>query len=196
MAGKDGAQDHPSSAHSHVAATHHERGKLNMLQGAATGIGKNCMKQQDLGPGRRSQRVDEETHDYERPHAGGGAERADERVLVCVIELPGGPALIRDAKIIADRLHAPWAAAIVDRGRQERLGSGAVDRVTEMMRLAAELGGKTLTLPGSHIADEIIDYARANNITQIILGRSARSRWHELLHRRKRLLICTSVPYI
>ncbi len=39
-----------------------------------------------------------------------------------------------------------------------------------------------MTLPGRDIADDLLDYARANNITQIIIGKSRRSRWFELLH--------------
>ena len=142
----------------------------------------NLTALRELALRRTAQRVDEQMLNYMRMHAISGPWAAAERVLVCVNELPGGPELIRHAKRIADRLHAPWIAVFVDTGRQERSDAGALDRVAETMRLAAKLGGKTITLPGSKIADEIIDYARANNITQIILGRSARSRWYELLH--------------
>ena len=33
-----------------------------------------------------------------------------------------------------------------------------------------------------HIADDVIKYAQANNVTQIIIGKSARTRWFEILH--------------
>ena len=32
------------------------------------------------------------------------------------------------------------------------------------------------------IADDVIGYAQANNVTQIIIGKSARSRWFEIVH--------------
>ncbi len=140
----------------------------------------NLTALRELALRRTAQRVDEQMLDYMRMHAISGPWAAAERVLVCVNELPSGPELIRHTKRVADRLHAPWTAVFVDTGRHER--SDALDRIAECMRLAAKLGGKTITLPGSKIADEIIDYARENNITQIILGRSARSRWYELLH--------------
>ena len=56
------------------------------------------------------------------------------------------------------------------------------DRIAERLRLAERLGGEAVTLPGRDIAEEVVDYARANNITQIVIGKSRRSRWFELLH--------------
>ena len=52
------------------------------------------------------------------------------------------------------------------------------------MRLAESLGGEAVTIPGGdrRIADDVIVYAQANNITQIVVGKSTRSRWFEILH--------------
>ncbi len=46
------------------------------------------------------------------------------------------------------------------------------------------LGGEAVTIPGGdrRIADDVIGYAQANNVTQIIIGKSTRSRWFEILH--------------
>ena len=58
------------------------------------------------------------------------------------------------------------------------------DRVADTLRLAETLGGEPVTLPaGSHgIADDVIGYAHAHNVTQIIIGKSTRPRWFEMLH--------------
>ena len=37
-------------------------------------------------------------------------------------------------------------------------------------------------MPGDRIADEVLAYASETNVTQIVVGKSARSRWFELLH--------------
>ena len=52
------------------------------------------------------------------------------------------------------------------------------------MRLAQALGGEPVTIPGgdSRISDDVVNFAQANNITQIVLGKSTRSAWFELLH--------------
>ena len=50
------------------------------------------------------------------------------------------------------------------------------------LQLADELGAQVLHLRGD-VADELIAYVRANRVTQLILGNSAKGRWTELLHR-------------
>jgi two-component system sensor histidine kinase KdpD len=58
------------------------------------------------------------------------------------------------------------------------------DRIADTLRLAEALGGEAVTLPGSDrsIADDVIGYAQANNVTQIVIGKSSRTRWFEMLH--------------
>jgi two-component system sensor histidine kinase KdpD len=58
------------------------------------------------------------------------------------------------------------------------------DRVADTMRLAEALGGEAITVPGSArgIADDVLAFAFANNITQIVLGKSTRSRWFEIIN--------------
>src|SRR4029077_16403361 len=57
------------------------------------------------------------------------------------------------------------------------------DRLVDTLRLAEALGGEALTIPGvgRRIADDIIGFAQANNVTQIIIGKSMRSWWFELM---------------
>ena len=49
------------------------------------------------------------------------------------------------------------------------------DSVVEALRLAERLGGEPVLIPGQDVADSIIDYARANNVTHIIVGKSGAS---------------------
>src|SRR5206468_10437448 len=57
------------------------------------------------------------------------------------------------------------------------------ERLADTMRLAEALGGEAITIPGvgRSIADDLINFAHANNVTQIVIGKSTRSRWFELL---------------
>ncbi|HTF77721.1 MAG TPA: DUF4118 domain-containing protein, partial [Bradyrhizobium sp.] len=57
------------------------------------------------------------------------------------------------------------------------------DRLADTLRLAEALGGEALTIPGvgRRIADDVISFAQANNVTQIIIGKSTRSWWFELM---------------
>ena len=109
------------------------------------------------------------------------ASMADERWLVCVSEAPGMDVLIRYAGRVADRLQVPWTAIYVETARTRRLNDAERDRVADSLRLAERLGASTVTLPGHDIADEIIAYAAENNITQILIGKSDRRPWSEMI---------------
>jgi two-component system, OmpR family, sensor histidine kinase KdpD len=115
-------------------------------------------------------------------HAIAGPWAAGDRVLVCVSEAINTPALIRYARRAADRFHAPWTAIYVETARTQRLNDTERDRIADYLRLAERLGASTITIPGGKIADEVVAYAEANNITQIVIGKSDRSRWFEMIH--------------
>ena len=57
------------------------------------------------------------------------------------------------------------------------------DRLADTLRLAEALGGEALTIPGvgRRIADDVIGFAQANNVTQIIIGKATRSWWFEII---------------
>jgi two-component system sensor histidine kinase KdpD len=117
-------------------------------------------------------------------HAIPGPWAAGERILVCVSEDRRAAGLVRYAKRLADRLHAPFTALCVETRRSLQWSEEERDRVADTLRLAEALGGEAITMPGGDrgIAEDVIGFAQANNITQIIIGKSTRSRWFEILH--------------
>ena len=142
----------------------------------------NLTALRELALRRTAQRVDEQLLSHMRAHAISGPWPAGERVLVCVSEVPGTAGLIRYARRVADHLRAPWTAIYVETARTQRLTNVERDRIADHLRLAERLGGSTITIPGRNIADEVVAYAMANNITQIVIGKSSRSRWFEMVH--------------
>jgi two-component system sensor histidine kinase KdpD len=142
----------------------------------------NLTALRELALRRTAQRVDDQLLSHMRAHAIAGPWPAGDRVLVCVSEASSTPSLIRYARRVADRLHAPWTAIYVETARTERLSDADRDRLAEHLRLAERLGGVTITIPGRKIVDEVVAYAEANNITQIVIGKSVRPRWFEMLH--------------
>ncbi len=142
----------------------------------------NLTALRELSLRRTAQRVDDQMLTYMQAHAIPGPWAAGERILVCVNEHPSAAGLIRYARRAADRLQARWVALYIETPRYHQMSEGEKDRVAQTMRLAERLGATAVTLPGRDIADDLLDYARANNITQIIIGKSHRSRWFELLH--------------
>ncbi|MCP1842499.1 two-component system sensor histidine kinase KdpD [Bradyrhizobium sp. USDA 4524] len=144
----------------------------------------NLTALRELALRRTAERVDEQLLNHMQANAIAGPWAAGERILVCLSEDPRAAGLVRYTKRLADRLHAQWTAVSIETRRSLQLSDEQRDRLADTMRLAESLGGEALTLPGvgRRIADDIINFAQANNVTQIIIGKSTRSRWFELTH--------------
>lgn len=139
----------------------------------------NLTALRELALRRTAQRVDDQMVTYMRAHAIPGPWAASERILVCVNEHPSCLGLVRYTRRLADRLRGNWAALHIETSRTLRLGETDKGRIAECMRLAQHLGGDAVTLPAADVASGVIDYARANNVTHIVIAKSQRSRWSE-----------------
>ena len=142
----------------------------------------NLTALRELALRKTAQRVDRYMTDYMQAHAIGGPWPASEHILVCVNEHPSAAELMRRARRLADNLKASWTALYVESPRHLSLSEVEKDRVADTLRLAQRLGAEAVTLPGRDIAQTVLDYARKNNVTQILIGKSERSRWFEILH--------------
>ena len=144
----------------------------------------NLTALRELALRRTAERVDEQLLAEMQARAISGPWAAGERLLVCVSEDPRAAGLVRYTKRLADRLHAPWTALYVETKRSLQLTEEERDRIADTLRLAQALGGEPVTIPGGdrRIADDVIAFAQANNITQVIIGKSTRSAWFELLN--------------
>ena len=144
----------------------------------------NLTALRELALRRTAERVDEQLLTEMQAHAIQGPWAAGERILVCVSDDPRAASLVRYAKRLADRLHGPWVALYIEGRRSTQLSEIERDRVADTLRLAQALGGEAVTIPGGDrsIADDVIGYSHAHNVTQIIIGKSTRSRWFEILH--------------
>src|SRR6516225_5379869 len=144
----------------------------------------NLTALRELALRRTAERVDEQLLAEMQARAISGPWPAGERLLVCISEDPRAAGLVRFTKRLADRLHAAWTALYVETKRSLQLNEDERDRIADTLRLAQALGGEAVTIPGGDrsLADDVVAYAQANNITQVIIGKSTRSRWFELLH--------------
>ncbi|MCK4176722.1 universal stress protein [Aciditerrimonas ferrireducens] len=101
-----------------------------------------------------------------------------ERILVAVTGAPGTDMVLRRAARLAHRAKAELHVVHV-RQRDADLHPGGGD-LGDLTRLAEDLGGRVVTLEADDPAAALVEYARAHEITQIVLGSSGRSRWQEL----------------
>lgn len=142
----------------------------------------NLTALRELALRRTAERVDEQLLTHMQANAIAGPWAAGERILVCVSEDPRAAGLVRYTKRLADRLHAPFTAISIETRRSLQLSDEERDRLADTLRLAESLGGEALTIPavGRRIADDVVNFAQGNNVTQIVIGKSTRSRWFEL----------------
>ncbi len=144
----------------------------------------NLTALRELALRRTAERVDEQLLTEMQAHAITGPWAAGERLLVCVSEDLGAAGLVRYTKRLSDRLHGRWIALHIENRRSLQLSEEQRDRIADTLRLAEALGGEAITIPGGHrrIADDVVGYARSNNVTQVVVGKTNRSRWFEILH--------------
>ena len=144
----------------------------------------NLTALRELALRRTAERVDEQLLEHMRARAIHGPWAAGDRILVCVSEDLRAAGLVRYAKRLADRLHAPWTALYVETGRSLQLSEVERDQISQSLRLAERLEGEAITIPlaARRVADELLSYAQKNNVTHLIVGKSRRARWFEMLH--------------
>ncbi|MFD1626308.1 sensor histidine kinase [Azospirillum griseum] len=141
----------------------------------------NLTALRELALRRTAERVDDQLLTHMQAHAISGPWAAGERLLVCVNEDATGAALVRYARRQAERLRARWGAIHVETSRALRLSEADRDRIADTLRLVERLGGEAVTVPGRDVAETVVEHARATNVTHIVIAKSRRSRWAELL---------------
>jgi two-component system sensor histidine kinase KdpD len=142
----------------------------------------NLSALRELALRRAAQAVDAQMLDYLRSHALAGNWAVGERLVVAVNELPSAEGLVRSAKRIADALRAPWTALHVETPRERGFGEDERRRLAAALNLATQLGGTVVSVPAESALAGIKSYLAEARATQLIVGKSMRSRWFELRH--------------
>jgi two-component system sensor histidine kinase KdpD len=103
-----------------------------------------------------------------------------ERILVAVSAAPGTEGLVRRAARLAARVKAQLTVLHVATGE----GSGEDRQRLEALRiLAADVGAHWVEVHHDDPARALTEYARAHQMTQLVVGASLRSRWSRLAGR-------------
>ena len=142
----------------------------------------NLSALRELALRRAAQAVDAQMLDHVRAHALGGSWAGGERIAVAVSEQPGADGLVRAAKRIADALHAPWTAVHIETARTRQLHPDEHKRIAAVLALASQLGAQVATLPAANVTEGLNRYIADARATQLVVGKSARSRLFELRH--------------
>jgi len=139
------------------------KGNLNMLR--------------ELALRTTAEQVGNRAAEYRRTQ---GLEQAPipEKVMVCISTRPGTERLLRIGARIAGRLASNWYAVYVSRPDDKGHGDPeAFHRLEEYQRMARDLGAQVVSLTDRNVADALIRFAQQENISHVVFGQSARSRW-------------------
>jgi len=139
------------------------KGNLNMLRELALRV--------------TAEQVSNRAAEYRRTQ---GLEQAPipEKVMVCLSTRPGTERLLRVGARIAGRLATNWYAVYVTRPDDRGHGDPeAYQRLEEYMRMARDLGAQVVSLTDRNVSDALIRFAQQENISHVVFGQSARSRW-------------------
>ncbi|MCI4678327.1 sensor histidine kinase KdpD [Rhodoblastus acidophilus] len=154
-----------------------QEGKVYMPQTARRAVQNfftpsNLTALRELALRRTADRVDDQMVNYLRQNAIEGPWETSEYLLVCIGADDRAEILVRTASRMATRLNASWVVVHVERQGHEETDPARLKRIDEALQLAERLGAQTQRLSASDMVAEVLRYARRENATQIVLGRS------------------------
>lgn len=110
-------------------------------------------------------------------------EHMDESILVCVYYGPNGERLIQRGCNLAKMLNCPLYILTVDPKPYDDLDAEKTAYITKWKQLADEHNADEFIIRDNEkrpIYKVIAEVAREKNVTQIILGQTAQSRWEQI----------------
>ena len=143
----------------------------------------NLTALRELALRRTAQRVDDQMVDYLRQRAIEGPWPSADRILVCVGGDEYSESVVRQAARIAGALNATWVAVHVSKPNESMANEEKMRMLDANLELAARLGAEVLRLSTTDLPTELLSYAKRENITQIIIGRSKSGFLKQTRHR-------------
>ncbi|WP_256721553.1 universal stress protein [Paenibacillus odorifer] len=109
----------------------------------------------------------------------------NEKIMVCVHYGPHGERLIRRGVQLSEIIGAPLFVLNVDSSDNDEYNQSKEMYMTVWKRLADEAGAEFIIRKreGRKTTDIIVEVAEKNEVTQIVIGQSAQTRWQELTKR-------------
>lgn len=127
-------------------------------------------------------RVDEAMQNYRGQHGIDKVWETRERIVVALTGGPEGATLIRRGARIAQRLGAKGTDLLaVHVARSDGLTGASPALLAEQRELVESLGGTFHSVVGDDIPDALLQFARAENATQLVVGVSRRGRVERFL---------------
>lgn len=139
----------------------------------------NLLALRELALLSTARRVDDEMRIWRNRES---ATPIAEHILVSVGPSPVSAVLVRSAKRLAAGLKATWTAVTVETPAQLRMSAEDRARIGSHLRLAERLGARIFTLQGDRPSRTLLDFARREGVTRIVIGKPTHPKWRDLLY--------------
>jgi two-component system sensor histidine kinase KdpD len=134
----------------------------------------NLIALREIALRRTADRVGDDVKTYRVEKSIGNVWKTEAALLACIGPTDGAEHVVRSAARLATQLNASWHAVYVETPRLQRLPPAERERILNVLKLAESLEAKTAVLTGSDVAASVRDYAQANNLSKIVVGREDR----------------------
>ena len=123
--------------------------------------------------------TDEELLEHLRRHESEVVWETCERIMVAVSTVPGTGSLLRRAARMAARLKGELD--VVHVSASDATSPGDRRSVEKLRQLTEDIGARWHEVQDEDLSRAVASFAQRNQITQIVIGSSQRSRWQQLL---------------
>jgi len=129
-----------------------------------------------------AEEVDEDLLEYMKKHGISDNWQTVEKVLVCISYSRSAKKLIRTGAKFARKFKCNWIVVNVECTHtfSPRVSLEHKEQLEKHFKLAKQLGAETETLVGESVSGELARFSSKKNITQIIIGHSARTKLETL----------------
>ena len=131
----------------------------------------NLIALRELALRRTADRVQDDVQAYRVEKSINPVWKTGAALLACVGPRPGLEHVVRSTARLASQLNAEWHAIYIETPHLQRLPAAQREAILKTLKLAQDLGARTAVVAGADIPAAIVGYARANNISKLIVGR-------------------------
>jgi two-component system sensor histidine kinase KdpD len=137
----------------------------------------NLIALRELALRRTADRVDDEMLAYRRESSVATVWQTRDALLVCIGSGTGAERLVRTGARLAGRLEAPWHTIHVHTQTSAPEPEVERQRIVRALELSASLGAETATLSADDPVAALVDYAREQNLSRLLVGRDHPRPW-------------------
>ena len=131
----------------------------------------NLLALREIALRRVADVVEDEVQRYRADKSIKAVWKTHGRLLCCIGPDEGAEHVVRSAARLANQLGEKWTAVYVETPSLQRLPNEERARILKVVSLAQELGADTAILTGNEVVSAIVEYARDQNISTVIVGR-------------------------